>query len=131
MKALHDHVRADLAGGVWGAWGEWVALRDRPALSIAVDLARRDVEHAAHIPGAGRLSDVQGAADVRLDEVSRIDERVGDRDLGPEVEDDFDPRQRARDRLGIAQIAVDDLDPVHLAGLEPVERPARAAGVVP
>ena len=47
------------------------------------------------------------------------------------MERDLDPLHRLPDRLGVAQVAEHHLDPLGLHGLEPVERPALAARVVP
>ena len=64
-------------------------LRHRDGLRGAVDLARRDLDDAAHVGPARSLEHVQRADDVRGHELARVPVGVRDRDQRAEMEDDL------------------------------------------
>ena len=73
--ALHDLVRADLAGRVGRLSLQRMLLVDRHVERRAVDLAGRGVHDPAHV-SAG-LHHVEGAADVRRDTSSAASRSTG------------------------------------------------------
>ena len=130
MERVHEGVGPDLARRVGRLRLQRVVLGYRDLLGGSVDLARRRVDHAPHGGGTGRLGDVERAQDVRLEEVPRVDVRVRDRDLGPEVEHDLDAGDGGCHRLRVAQLAGSHLDVRHDVRVQPIEGPALAPRVV-
>ena len=130
MEGVDELVGPDLARRVGRLRLDRVVLGDRDGAGRAVDLAGRDVDEA---PGAGverGAGRVERAEHVGLEEVPRVDERVRDRDLGAEVEDDLGPGDGGGDGLDVAEVAEDDVDLRRLLRVEPVERAPLVSAVV-
>ena len=97
-------------------------LRRVVELEVAVDLVGRDVMQPLAVT-AHRLEHLVGADQVGVHERERRLQRVVVVRLGGEVHDRIDPRDRAVDRLLVADVGLHQADP-----LEPVDV-AAVAGV--
>ena len=99
---------------------------NEPVLDRAVDLVGRDLE-VADAGVAGRLEQDEGAEDVGLDELAGRLDRAVDVRLRGEVDERVAALDRRRDRVGVGDVADDQL-----AALEPLEvlAPARVGELV-
>ena len=93
----------------------------------AVHLARRRVHDALDVLAARRLENVQRPLDVRRDELPRVEVRVRDRDERAQVQDHVLARDRAHERLGVDQVAAEDVDLGEDLGGRVLEPPVVAA----
>jgi hypothetical protein len=105
-------------------------LIDGDVRGCAVDLARRYMDDSRRFGTTRRLEDVQGAEGIGEDELPRMAIRVWDRNEGSEMEDAVTPAGRIRNRLGIYEVATEDLDLRCDLGVAALEPPVVVARVV-
>ena len=106
----HLEVSARLRRRVRAGWPQRVALARALALgNVAVDLVGRDLDEPD--PGVtGETEQHVGAEHVGLDELGRAEDRAVDVCLRGEVDDRLRAGGGLRDRVGIADVAVEELD---------------------
>ncbi len=104
----HLEVAARLAGRVRAGRADRIGLPEGPGRDGAVDLVGRHLHEAAHLRAAGGLQQHRRADDVGVDEVGRLQDAAVHVALGGEVDHRVDPRDRARHRLGVGDVGVDE-----------------------
>ena len=104
----HLQVAAGLRGGVRARRAQRVVLGGRDAGGdVAVDLVGRDLDEPGAVL-ARPLEQHVRPEDVGLDELGRAEDRAVDVRLGGEVDDGVAARAGPRDRLGVADVALDE-----------------------
>ena len=86
-----------------------VLVRRPPRRDVPVDLVRRHL-HEAGAVRSGPVEQHVGAEHIRLDELRGAEDRAVYVRLGGEVEDRVGAARGSRDRLGVADVALDQLD---------------------
>src|SRR6516164_6123065 len=105
-------------------------LVDRRVLSGAVNLAGRGDDDALGAGFAGRLKDMQRALDVHSDVGIRRDVRVGDADKSCQVINAPTLLRGLTNSAGIADVAVEDLQPLGQRTGNLAEKADAAAGSI-
>ena len=138
--AVREPVAAGLRRGVRAARLERMALVHRIGLGRAVDLARGDEDEPLDRRAPDRVEQDLGALDVRRHELGRpLLDRLLDVRLGGCVDDHVDALDELGDEGGVANVAVDEREPLvahhvgevlEIAGVrERVERDHLVTGV--
>ncbi len=129
VVGFDEFVRANLAGGVGALPLQGVALVDGDAQGGAVDFAGGGV-HDGDAELAGGFEDVEGAEDVGLDCLDRVDVGVGNGDEGAQVVDQVATPGGFEDGGGVAQVTEYQFHLVKLVFGEEGEQADVGAGVV-